>query len=105
MSRHLLIDTDPGIDDALAILLALSSPEARVDVITTVAGNVPIDLATANARRILAVAAPEPMPPHLLGVWKTREPRHDRNFVEIRRHYVLLGVAGLDLDVLTIEEL
>ena len=62
MSRHLLIDTDPGIDDALAILLALSSPEARVDVITTVAGNVPIDLATANARRILAVAAPEPMP-------------------------------------------
>lgn len=52
-----------------------------------------------------APAAPEPMPPHLLGVWKTREPRHDRNFVEIRRHDVVLGVAGLDLDVLTIEEL
>ena len=62
MSRHLLIDTDPGIDDALAILLALSSPEARVEVITTVAGNVPVDLATVNARRILAVAAPDPMP-------------------------------------------
>jgi purine nucleosidase/pyrimidine-specific ribonucleoside hydrolase len=62
MSRHLLIDTDPGIDDALAILLALASPEARVEVVTTVAGNVPVDLATANARRILAAAAPDPMP-------------------------------------------
>jgi inosine-uridine nucleoside N-ribohydrolase len=63
MTRHLLIDTDPGIDDALAILLALSSPDARVEAITTVAGNVSVDLATVNARRILAVAAPDPMPP------------------------------------------
>ncbi len=62
MTRHLLIDTDPGIDDALAILLAFSSPEARVEAVTTVAGNVPVDLATINARRILAVAAPHPMP-------------------------------------------
>jgi purine nucleosidase/pyrimidine-specific ribonucleoside hydrolase len=63
MTRHLLIDTDPGIDDALAILLALSSPEARVEALTTVAGNVPVDLATVNALRILAVAAPSPRPP------------------------------------------
>jgi inosine-uridine nucleoside N-ribohydrolase len=63
MSRHLLIDTDPGIDDALAILLALNSPEASVEAVTTVAGNVSVDLATTNARRILAVAAPDPMPP------------------------------------------
>ncbi len=63
MSRHLLIDTDPGIDDALAILLALSSPGARVEAITTVAGNVPLERATINAQRILAVAAPDPMPP------------------------------------------
>jgi inosine-uridine nucleoside N-ribohydrolase len=63
MSRYLLIDTDPGIDDALAILLALCSPEARIEALTTVAGNVPVDLATVNARRILAVAAPRPMPP------------------------------------------
>ena len=67
MSRHLLIDTDPGIDDALAILLALSSPETRVEAITTVAGNVSVDLATVNARRILAVAAPDPMPPIFRG--------------------------------------
>jgi purine nucleosidase/pyrimidine-specific ribonucleoside hydrolase len=62
MTRRLLIDTDPGIDDALAILLALSSPEARVEAVTTVAGNVPLDRATTNARRILAVAAPSLMP-------------------------------------------
>ena len=63
MTRHLLIDTDPGIDDALAILLALRSPDARVEAVTTVAGNVPVDRATTNALRILAVAAPDPMPP------------------------------------------
>lgn len=63
MTRHLLIDTDPGIDDALAILLALASPEARIEAVTTVAGNVPVDLATVNALRILTVAAPTPRPP------------------------------------------
>jgi inosine-uridine nucleoside N-ribohydrolase len=63
MTRHLLIDTDPGIDDALAILLALASPATRIEAVTTVAGNVPLDRATTNARRILAVAAPDPMPP------------------------------------------
>lgn len=62
MTRHLLIDSDPGIDDALAILLALRSPDSRVEAITTVAGNVAADRATANARRILAVAAPDPPP-------------------------------------------
>jgi purine nucleosidase/pyrimidine-specific ribonucleoside hydrolase len=62
MTRHLLIDTDPGIDDALAILLALASPEARIEAVTVVAGNVPVDQATTNARRILAVGAPDPMP-------------------------------------------
>jgi inosine-uridine nucleoside N-ribohydrolase len=67
MSRHLLIDTDPGIDDALAILLALRAADARVEAVTTVAGNVPVDRATANARRILAVAAPDPMPPLAAG--------------------------------------
>src|ERR1700730_13358866 len=67
MTRHLLIDTDPGIDDALAILLALASPEAHIEAVTVVAGNVPVDLATANARRILAVAAPTPMHPVIRG--------------------------------------
>jgi inosine-uridine nucleoside N-ribohydrolase len=53
-----LIDTDPGIDDALAILMALASPEVSVEAITSVAGNVPVDFTTANVHRILAVGAP-----------------------------------------------
>jgi inosine-uridine nucleoside N-ribohydrolase len=57
-----LIDTDPGIDDALALLLAFASPEVSVEAITSVAGNVPIDLTTANVHRILSVGAPAQRP-------------------------------------------
>jgi inosine-uridine nucleoside N-ribohydrolase len=57
-----LIDTDPGIDDALALLMALASPEVSVEAITSVAGNVPVDVATANVHRILAVAGPATSP-------------------------------------------
>jgi purine nucleosidase len=57
-----LIDTDPGIDDALALLLALASPEVSVEAITAVAGHVPVDVATANVHRILAVGAPATRP-------------------------------------------
>lgn len=60
---RLLIDTDPGIDDALALVLALTSPEAEVMAISTVAGNVPVDQATTNALRILAAANPASHPP------------------------------------------
>jgi Inosine-uridine preferring nucleoside hydrolase len=41
--QRVIIDTDPGVDDALAILLALRSPELKVEAITPVAGNVPLD--------------------------------------------------------------
>jgi len=57
-----LIDTDPGIDDALALLLAWGSPELSVQAITTVAGNVPLDTATANLIRLVALRRPAPMP-------------------------------------------
>ncbi len=51
MPRKIIIDTDPGQDDAVAILLALASPDAvEVLGITCVAGNVPLDLTTRNAR-------------------------------------------------------
>lgn len=51
MPRKIIIDTDPGQDDAVAILLALASPdEIEVLGITCVAGNVPLDLTTRNAR-------------------------------------------------------
>ena len=62
LTTPILIDTDPGIDDALAILLALGSPEVSVEAITTVAGNVGVDLGTANAFRILDAARPRHRP-------------------------------------------
>jgi inosine-uridine nucleoside N-ribohydrolase len=46
-------DMDPGIDDALALILALKSPEIQVLGITTVAGNVHVEVTSANARRVL----------------------------------------------------
>jgi len=52
MVRPIIIDTDPGQDDAVAILLALASPELDVLGITTVAGNVPQPLVTTNALKL-----------------------------------------------------
>lgn len=49
----LVVDTDPGVDDALALILALRSAEARVVGIGTVAGNVEVELATENALKVL----------------------------------------------------
>jgi purine nucleosidase/pyrimidine-specific ribonucleoside hydrolase len=59
---RVLIDTDPGVDDAVAILLALASPEIDVVAITTVAGNVALDKTTLNARRLVELAQREDVP-------------------------------------------
>ena len=53
MTIPVIIDTDPGIDDALALLVALQSAELDIKAITTVSGNVPIEFATRNVMRIL----------------------------------------------------
>ena len=58
MGRRVIIDTDPGVDDALAILLALRSPELEVVAITTVCGNVPVEQGTQNLFRILGLVKP-----------------------------------------------
>ena len=55
-TRKIIIDTDPGQDDAVAILLALASPELEVLGITAVAGNVPLTLTEKNARKICELA-------------------------------------------------
>ncbi|MCT7665141.1 nucleoside hydrolase [Shinella kummerowiae] len=55
--RKIIIDTDPGQDDAAAIMLALGSPELDILGITTVAGNVPLALTSRNARIILEFCA------------------------------------------------
>lgn len=56
MPRKIIIDTDPGQDDAIAILLALGSVELEVLGITAVAGNVPLSLTQNNARKICELA-------------------------------------------------
>ncbi|MCB1389031.1 MAG: nucleoside hydrolase [Rhodobacteraceae bacterium] len=56
MARKIIIDTDPGQDDAVAILLALASPELEVLGITCVAGNVPLRLTARNARVVCELA-------------------------------------------------
>lgn len=56
MPEKIIIDTDPGQDDAVAILLALASPEIEVLGITAVAGNVPLDLTVKNALKIRELA-------------------------------------------------
>jgi purine nucleosidase/pyrimidine-specific ribonucleoside hydrolase len=57
-----LIDTDPGIDDALALLFAWGTPGLTVEALTTVAGNVPVADATRNVFRLLALRRPRPAP-------------------------------------------
>ncbi|MDK3255073.1 nucleoside hydrolase [Blastococcus capsensis] len=58
----LVIDTDPGIDDALAILLALASPEVELRLVTTVHGNVELAQVTENALRVLHLAGRADVP-------------------------------------------
>lgn len=59
---RVIIDCDPGVDDALAIVLALVSPELRVCGITTVAGNAPVDQCTENAVRLLGLVGRNDIP-------------------------------------------
>ncbi|MCK8779312.1 nucleoside hydrolase [Rhizobium sp. NTR19] len=56
MVEKIIIDTDPGQDDALAILLALASPELEVLGIVAAAGNVPLSLTTVNIRKVCELA-------------------------------------------------
>ncbi len=65
MARRIIIDTDPGQDDAVAILLALASPQ-DFDVVgvVAVAGNVPLALTEKNARRIVELAGRPDVPVH-----------------------------------------
>jgi purine nucleosidase len=54
--RQVIIDTDPGTDDAMAILLALNSPELQVDAITVVPGNVVAEQGLENALKLVSLA-------------------------------------------------
>lgn len=56
MTVRMIIDTDPGVDDAVALMLAATSPEVRLLAVTTVFGNVDVERTTANALRLRALA-------------------------------------------------
>lgn len=91
-SRPIIIDTDPGIDDALALFLACASPEVEIRAITTVAGNVGINRTTRNAGALMALAGRTDVPVYrgaekpLVGTWTTIEDTHGQN-----------GIGGVQL--------
>jgi inosine-uridine nucleoside N-ribohydrolase len=60
--HNVIWDMDPGIDDALALILALKSPEVQILGITTVAGNAPVEVTSVNARRVLEYVNAESIP-------------------------------------------
>jgi purine nucleosidase len=60
--KRILIDTDPGIDDSLAILLALASPEVQLEGLTTVHGNCSVEQGTINALSVLELARASHIP-------------------------------------------
>ena len=62
MAQKIIIDTDPGQDDAVAILLALASPELEVLGIVAVAGNVPLALTQVNARKVVELSGRTDIP-------------------------------------------
>jgi inosine-uridine nucleoside N-ribohydrolase len=60
--ERVIIDTDPGIDDAGALFWALSSDAFQIEALTTVFGNVPVETATVNARKIATLAGRPELP-------------------------------------------
>jgi len=59
---RLIIDTDPGVDDAIAILMAMAASEIEILGLTTVGGNVPLARATRNALSLLQAASRSDIP-------------------------------------------
>src|SRR5688572_16689051 len=62
VTKRIIIDTDPGVDDALAFLLALASPEIKLEALTTTQGNVTLEKATSNALSVLELARASHIP-------------------------------------------
>src|ERR671918_1993272 len=60
--KRIIIDTDPGVDDALAFLLGLASPEIKLEALTTTQGNVTLEKATSNALSVLELARASHIP-------------------------------------------
>ncbi len=92
MPRKIIIDTDPGQDDAVAILLALASPELQVLGITAVAGNVPLPLTARNARIVCELAGRPDVP-----VFAGCDAPLTRRLVTAEHVHGKTGLDGVDL--------
>ena len=94
MARPIIIDCDPGQDDAINLLLALSSP-AELDVIgiTTVAGNVPLDLTERNARQMCDIAGRRD-----IAVYAGCDRPMVRELLTAEKVYGSTGIDGIDLN-------
>jgi len=62
--QALIIDCDPGVDDAVGLFLAFAAPELHLLAITTVGGNVPVEKTTRNARMMRQIAGRDDVPVH-----------------------------------------
>lgn len=60
--KKIILDCDPGMDDSMAIIMAVKSPELDVKAITTVNGNYPVNVTSANARKILELIGETDIP-------------------------------------------
>ena len=92
MPRKIIIDTDPGQDDAVAILLALASPELEILGITAVAGNIPLNLTALNARKICELAGRPDIP-----VYAGADRPLNRKLVTAEYVHGATGLDGPDL--------
>ena len=92
MTRKIIIDTDPGQDDAVAILLALASPELEVLGITAVAGNVPLPQTERNTRIICELAGAVHVP-----VFAGCDAPLVRKLVTAEHVHGKTGLDGIDL--------
>lgn len=90
--RSIIIDTDPGQDDAAAIMLALASPELQVLGITAVAGNVPLELTALNARIIPEICGRTDIP-----VFAGADAPLKRKLVTAEHVHGKTGLDGVDI--------
>jgi inosine-uridine nucleoside N-ribohydrolase len=88
VTTPILIDCDPGHDDAMAILLALASPEVELRGVTTVAGNVGLDKTTRNALKVLELVGRADVPVAVGADWPLER--------ELRTAANVHGESGLD---------
>lgn len=92
MAQKIIIDTDPGQDDAVAILLALASPEIELLGVVAVAGNVPLALTQVNARKVLELAGRADIP-----VFAGCDAPLSRDLVTAEHVHGKTGLDGIEL--------